>query len=314
MEMLRCGNGGNLPQLPTLAIWQPAGGSLITGESETMVGGMTYERLGDSALDYFPCRYGTSKLLFRGPRRKLEGAYCAVLGGTETYGKFIAQPYPALVEAATGITMVNFGCVNAGTDVYVNDPAVIEACVKARVTVVQVTGAHNTSNRFYAVHPRRNDRFLRASTLLKAIYREVDFTEFHFTRHMLSALLTLSPERFAVVAEELQAAWVARMKLLLGKTEGQTVVLWMSNHTPEEADEIGGLGQDPVLVNRDMIEAIRPYATDVVEVVSSIKARTSGLEGKVYSTLEEPAAQETPGPLMHEEVAAALMPVVERML
>ena len=134
-----------------------------------MVGGMTYERLGDSALDYFPCRYGTSKLLFRGPRRKLDGAYCAVLGGTETYGKFILQPYAALVEAATGITMVNFGCVNAGADVFVNDPAVIDACVKARATVVQVTGAHNTSNRFYAVHPRRNDRFLRASTLLKAI-------------------------------------------------------------------------------------------------------------------------------------------------
>lgn len=278
-----------------------------------MVGGMTYERLGDSALDYFPCRYGTSKLLFRGPRRKLDGAYCAVLGGTETYGKFILQPYAALVEAATGITMVNFGCVNAGADVFVNDPAVIDACVKARATVVQVTGAHNTSNRFYAVHPRRNDRFLRASTLLKAIYREVDFTEFHFTRHMLSTLLTLSPERFAVVAEELQAAWVARMKLLLGKTEGRTVVVWMANHTPDEADEIGGLGHDPVLVNRDMIEAIRPYSTEVVEVVASIKARSAGLEGKAYSAMEEPAAQEVPGPLMHEEVAAALMPLVERM-
>lgn len=279
-----------------------------------MVGDMIYERLGDSALDYFPCRYGTSKLLFRGPRRKLDGAYCAVLGGTETYGKFIQTPYPALVEAATGINMVNFGCVNAGVDVFVNDPAVIEACVKARVTVVQMTGALNTSNRFYAVHPRRNDRFLRASTLLKAIYREVDFTEFHFTRHMLSTLMTLSPERFAVVSEELQSAWVARMKALLTKTEGRTIVLWMANHSPDQANAIGGLGSDPMLVNRAMIEAIRPYTTEVVEVVASEMARGAGLEGKIFSVTEEPAAQETPGPLMHEEVAAALLPVIDRMV
>ena len=279
-----------------------------------MVGDMIYERLGDSALDYFPCRYGTSKLLFRGPRRKLDGAYCAVLGGTETYGKFIQSPYPALVEAATGIAMVNFGCVNAGVDVYVNDPAVIEACVKARVTVVQVTGALNTSNRFYSVHPRRNDRFLRASTLLKAIYREVDFTEFHFTRHMLSTLLTLSPERFAVVADELQSAWVARMKVLLGKVDGRTVVLWMAGHSPDQASAIGGLGSDPMLIDRAMIEAIRPHATEVVEVVASDLARGAGLDGKVYSAMEEPAAHETPGPLTHEEVAAALVPVIDRMV
>lgn len=275
---------------------------------------MIYERLGDSALDYFPCQYGTSKLLFRGPRRKLDGAYCAVLGGTQTYGKFIQQPYPALVEAASGITMANFGCVNAGVDVFVNDPAVIAACVKARVTVMQVTGALNTSNRFYSVHPRRNDRFLRASTLLKAIYREVDFTEFHFTRHMLSTLLTLSPERFEVVAEELRAAWVAGMKTLLTKAEGRTLVLWMANHSPDQAEGFTGIGPDPVLVTRTMIEAIRPFATEVVEVVASDMARGAGLEGKYYSAMEAPAAQEMPGPLTHEEVAAALLPVIDRMM
>jgi len=275
---------------------------------------MTYERMGEGALDYFPCRYGTSKLLFRGPRRKLEGAYCAVLGGTETYGKFIEKPYPALIEADTGITMVNFGCVNAGADVYVNDPAVIEACVRARVTVIQVTGAHNTSNRFYAVHPRRNDRFLRASTLLKAIYREVDFTEFHFTRHMLSSLLTLSPERFAVVSDELRSAWVARMKLLLGKTEGKTVVLWMAGHSAADAVGDAGLGRDPLLIDRTMIDQIRPYATEVVEVVFSQAAREAGLSGMFYAAVEEPAALEMPGPLVHREVAGALQPLIERMI
>lgn len=275
---------------------------------------MICERLGEAALDYLPCRYGTSKLLFRGPRRRLEGKYCAVLGGTETYGKFIERPYPALLEAASGHAMVNFGCMNAGTDVFLNDSAVIEACARARLTIIQITGAHNSSNRYYAVHPRRNDRFLRASPLLKAIYCEVDFTEFHFTRHMLSTLLRRSPERFAVIAEELQSAWVARMKQLLGRTDGKTILLWMSGHAPPAVRPATGLGNDPLLVSKSMLDAIRDTATEVVEVTYSDKARAGGLDGMVFAPLDEPAARETPGPLMHEEVAKALMPVVERLL
>ncbi len=54
---------------------------------------MTYMKLGQAALDYYPCRYGASKLLFRGPRRRLQGDYVAFLGGTETYGKFIETPF-----------------------------------------------------------------------------------------------------------------------------------------------------------------------------------------------------------------------------
>ena len=57
---------------------------------------MTYENLGQSALDYFPCRYGKSKLLFRGPRKRMAGEFLAMIGGTETYGKFIEKPFPAL--------------------------------------------------------------------------------------------------------------------------------------------------------------------------------------------------------------------------
>ena len=108
---------------------------------------MAYAYPGDGALDYFPCRYGMSKLLFRGPHRELDGPFCAVLGGTETYGKFVADPYPALVEQMTGLRMVNLGCINAGPDVFLNEPAVIEIAALARATVVQVLGAQNLTNR-----------------------------------------------------------------------------------------------------------------------------------------------------------------------
>ena len=61
---------------------------------------MSFAFPGETSLDYLPCRYGRSKLLFRGPRRDLTAPYAAVLGGGETYGKYVARPFPALVEAA----------------------------------------------------------------------------------------------------------------------------------------------------------------------------------------------------------------------
>ncbi len=123
---------------------------------------MTYDPRGGGALDYYPCRYGASKLMFRGPRRKADGTHVAVLGGCETYGKFIAHPYPDLLEKAVGRPVLNLGLQNAGVDVFLQDKTVGELCQSAAVTVIELTGAHNTSNRFYGVHPRRNDRFLRA--------------------------------------------------------------------------------------------------------------------------------------------------------
>jgi len=271
-----------------------------------MVGDMTYENLGEGALDYLPCRYGKSKLLFRGPRRKLEGEYALFLGGTETYGKFIEQPFPALLERQLGLPCVNFGWLNAGVDVFLNDSTVVEAAQAARVTVIQVMGAQNMSNRFYAVHPRRNDRFLKASTLMKQVFREVDFTEFHFTRHMLSTLSRLSPERYAMVVDELSAAWLARMEQLLAKVSGKTVLLWLADHSPDDARPEDGLGADPLFVDREMIERIRPLVTEVVEVSASPKALALGTDGMVFSQMEAPAASEMLGPLVHAEAAALL--------
>lgn len=157
---------------------------------------MAFEQFGAGALDYYPCRYGKSKLLFRGPRKKLNKPYCAVIGGSETYGKFVEEPYPLLLERMAEKSVVNLGYMNAGTDVFANDPTILEICADAEVTVIQIMGAQNLTNRFYTVHSRRNDRFLKPTSILNTIYREVDFTEIHFTRHLLCALTEASEQKF----------------------------------------------------------------------------------------------------------------------
>jgi len=275
---------------------------------------MAYDYPGEGALDYYPCRYGKSKLLFRGPRRDLERAYVAVLGGTETYGKFVPVPYPVLVEDATGIRIVNLGSVNAGLDLYVNDPGVLEIVARAQATVVQIVGAQNLSNRYYAVHPRRNDRFLWASTPLRNLFPEVDFTEFHFTRHLLQSLQSVSAQRLEVVAAELRADWVARMVVLLDHIPGKTVLLWLGDHAPPPPGAPADLHADPILIDAAMISTARAHASDYLELVSSAAARAHGLAGMAFAPLEQPAALEVPGPAVHAEVAARLAGALRRLI
>ena len=271
-----------------------------------MVGNMSYEKMGRGALDYQPCRYGNSRLVFRGPERDLSERYTLFVGGTETYGKFVAEPFPALVESMTGLTCVNYGCINAGVDAFLSDTPSMKVMHDAENVVIQVLGAHNISNRFYRVHPRRNDRFLDASAVMKAIFREIDFTEFHFTRHMLGTLCARAPDRYAMLRDEVKQAWVARMRLLLNSIPGRVYLLWFSAHAPSRDFGQPGLGPDPVFVDRMMLDVLRPLVEDVIEVVASPNALAKGVEGLVFSDMEKVAARRVLGPAAHQEAAEAI--------
>ncbi len=273
---------------------------------------MTYAFSGEGALDYMPCRYGRSRLLFRGPRRDVSGRYAVVLGGIESYGRYIPEPYPALLEAGLDLPVVNLGCPNTGPDAWLNDPAVMEIVSRAVVTVVQVPGAADLTNRLYTVHSRRNDRFLQASPVLQAIYRGVDFTDFSFTRHMLRSLFEAGPERFALVADELRSAWGARMTALLARVPGQKVLLWMADRPPGPRRD-APLGE-PVLVDAAMLEGVAERADALVTVTPGAVAGWKGLEGMVFPAMAEPAARGLPGVAAHQEVAAALRPVLRGMV
>ena len=271
---------------------------------------MSYLRQGDSPLNYNLCRYHGSKLMFRGPRRQLYGDYAAFLGATETYGKFIAHPFPELIEVQTGMKCVNFGWPNAGVDAFLNDHGVIQAANGARVTVLQVPCAQNMTNRYYTVHPRRNDRFLQASDLLRDLYDEVDFTDFHFTRHMLGHLAKTRPEQFPIIRKELQSVWISRMKMLLQRITGPVILLWFSSRTPDEADTSLNVSDDPVFVTREMIEALRPLVSSIAEATASNSALSQGTKGMMFSDIEAPAAMELLGPAAHQEVAEILSPLI----
>ena len=275
------------------------------GETNLWVGTMHIERPSVEALDYAPCQYGASKLTFRGPQRHLDRPYVACMGGTETYGRYLVHPFATQLDGVQGRACVNLGCVNAGIDSFVQDRPILKIAARAELCVVQVMGAHDLSNRFYRVHARRNDRFLSASPMLRGLYPEIDFTEFHFNRHMLSSLAEAAPDRFAVVRKELQRAWSSRMQRLLAAIGGNVVLLWLQVPTPDHP-----LGEDPLMVTAGMIDALRQQVRTVVALDLAQAGLCGDLTGMVHAPLDTPVAQHSLGPKAHHRIAEALLPVL----
>lgn len=271
------------------------------------VGEMLHNTAGRRPHALAQCRYDGSRLLFRGPRRRLEGDFVACLGGTETFGKSVSHPYPDLLEEMTGITCVNFGWPNAGIDVFTGDRALIDCAGRARLCVLQVPGAINMSNRYYTVHPRRNDRFLQATETLRALFSDVDFCEFSFTRHMLGHLRQRSPDRFVLLRQELASVWVDGMRALIGRIGAPVVLLWLSTRAPESAADRTGTWADPALVDRDMLQMLRDAACGIVEV--RLQEGAPGTDSAMPG-----AGCDQPGAGTHRRIARALRPEVAVLL
>lgn len=265
-----------------------------------------------AGLDYFPCRYGASKALFRGPARALTDPFVAMLGGSSTFGKYVARPFPILVEQGLGRPVANLGALNAGPDFYLSDPATLEIAARARVAVVQVNGAEALTNPYYSVHSRRNDRFLAATPALRALFPAVDFAEIHFTRHLIQVLERSDPESCAKVVGGLKAAWLERMRRLLGHLPGRRVLLWLADAPPP--DRALALDPAPPFIDRTMLDLLGQEVDAVVIATPSAQARALAPFDMTYPETEAALAACLPGAAMHAEVAEALVPVLQALL
>lgn len=139
-----------------------------------------------------------------------------------------------------------------GADCRLNDPALLDSARMARAFVMLLPPLGNLGNPFYSVHPRRNDRFLAARPPLKALFPEVDFTEFDFTGHMLGALAATCPGRFSEMRRVLRLTWQDRLTALLAQLPDNGVLL----HLPGPvwlgvpADAVATVGRPVVTVGR----------------------------------------------------------------
>lgn len=268
---------------------------------------MSFELRGHMPLDYDPVVYPGSVLRFRGPLAPMTAPYILCLGGSETFGRFIHAPYSAQLDAALPCGVVNMGVMNAGLDVLMHDAAIQTGLKGAKAVVLQITGAQNLSNRLYGVHPRRNDRFIKTTAMLRMVYRDVDFTEFHFTRHMLSHLQGRSAERFAIVEAELQAAWLARMRAFLRKITVPVHLLWLARRRPQDIAPQGMLGADPLFVTPQMLGEVADLCASLTLVHPDGPEAAPSTRGMFFTAEEENAARALPGPDLHDRAARLLL-------
>lgn len=261
------------------------------GDSKSVGFEMAFLRLGAEVPLPPSCVYPGARLRVRAPARLLGGDYIVALGGSATFGKGVARPWPQLLEAATGRAVVNLGAVGAGPEAYLRDPGLLAACHGAASVVVQLPGAERVGNPYYRVHPRRNDRVIEVRAPLRSLYPEIDFHDIGFARALLERLHRLDAGRFAELTVGLQAAWADRMEALLDRlpTSASALLLWLGDRSmtarpanlPERAV--------PALVTADMLQALRPGATRLVEAVVP-HSTTAGIPGLPSQSAHEVAA------------------------
>ncbi|MEM9011524.1 MAG: DUF6473 family protein [Pseudomonadota bacterium] len=262
-------------------------------------------------------RFGRSRQRFRAPRADLDQPYIATIGGSETFGKFVLDPFPAILERQLRHPVANWGTPGAGPGFFLKDPVLLECCSNARICVITVMSAIATSNRLFSVYKRRNERLRSISEILRVLYGGVDLEKFRFSHNMLQHLYEVDADKFKVVELELRAAWIARMRELLEDIETHKVVLWLSERAPEADSGMtlrDGRPIQPAFVDREMMEAIAPYADEVVEYVASPEAAEGGPADRILNGAPEGAARTHPGATMHREAAEALYAPLEAIL
>lgn len=264
--------------------------------------------------DYCLYNLGTSRRPYRGPPPDLRGPYVACLGGSETFGRYVARPWPELLGRAAGVTCANFGAVNGGVDVILDDPALLVACHDARMAILCVPGAVNLSNRLYAVHPRRNDRLVKVTPGFRALFPELDLAETHFTGHLWRQCAASGPAAFASLVEEVQAAWCARMRRLIEALRCPVLLLWLAPAPPPDrvAPGLPRPGM-PAFVDAAMLAHLEDLTLGLV--VHVCPEGGMGVEGGLAFPPANPAAAAlVPGASVHGALAARLAPALVEAL
>lgn len=210
---------------------------------------MSYVAVDERPVDFMLCQYGTSKNLFRGPKKSIKGRFGVCLGGANTFGGKIPDPFSCILERELGYPILNLGAQHAGAGFYIEDVDVSKIIENAQFILVEAPSVINHSNIFYRVHPRRNDRFVTALKPLYRLFPEVDFVECHFTKHLVTKMITLDAQRSDIVLQSLRDEWVESLATMRSHWNAKQVIHWfpkVAGDTPKHEFPISDMiGLEP---------------------------------------------------------------------
>ena len=187
---------------------------------------MSFVAMDTRLVDFILCQYVNSKNLFRGPIKFCTHSNGVCLGGTDTFGGKVPDPFSAMLEREMGIPILNLGAQHSGAGFNSEDDAIHEIIENVQVIFVEAPSVVNQSNPFYRVHPRRNDRFVTALGPSYDLFPEADFFECHFTKHLIIKLITIAEARAVIVFRTFQDEWVRNLTIMRARWRAKTVVHW----------------------------------------------------------------------------------------
>ena len=164
--------------------------------------------------------------MLRGPKKSCKHFYGFCLGGADTFGGKVPDPFSAMLEREMGMPILNLGAQHSGAGFYSEDDAIHEIIENAQVIFTEAPSVVNQTNPFYCVHLRRNDRFVTALGPLNDLFPEADFVECHFTKHLITKPITIDAARADIVFRTLQDEWVRNLTVMRARWRAKTVVYW----------------------------------------------------------------------------------------
>lgn len=268
------------------------------------------------------------------------GSYVACVGAAQTFGCFVARPWPTLLGEQLGVPVLNLGVAGAGPALF-RQPQFQALLAGARLVVFQVLSGRSADNSQFTSGGRER---LRRSSDGRELGADAAWS--HLLHRDLSGLhsplrrgLTnrwracFGRQEVKALVRETQADWVANFQALLDATPCRKLLFWFSQRTPQHRPRYHSLpalfGAYPQLVDAAMVDAVAARADGYVQCVTSrgspqpLLDRHTGAPTTVCpadaGTGESPTVRWThnayyPSPAMHEDAAAALQAPVRTLL
>jgi hypothetical protein len=196
------------------------------------------------------------------PETLAPGEYFTSVGAAQTFGCFCEKPYPALLAESLGLSPLNFGFAGAGPRFFVNAPDLRKYVNDGEFAIVQVMSGRSEDNSLFDTG---GQEYLTRRSNGERIGAEPAYREL---------LANESVETVAAIVAETRENWVKSYSELLEAIRVPKILFWFSTRSPDYEESYSGdiyafFGEFPQLVNRAMVERIKPFADEYVECVSS---------------------------------------------
>jgi hypothetical protein len=212
-------------------------------------------------VDYELYEFARNMPLVRGPQVSsydiCAGNYCVVLGAAQLFGRFQPRSINVLLKERYGLPVLNLAVGGAGPLLFANNPAVIEACRRARFVILQML-----SGRSIGCDEYPGERMTAPAAQPGAPRRD--------RNEILGEIWRADRNEAIRLVRKWNANYVQAYRELIKRIGRPVVLAWLSNSSSDNwridyMKDAQNFGQFPHLVSREMIEAIRPSAAGYVE-------------------------------------------------